>query len=562
VVLTVFFALGATRLARSRVLTRHFPAIETLGAATTLCVDKTGTLTENRMTVRHLWRDGSTFEPDADVDGVRALVAAAAAASPAVGADPMDRATRELATRRGAPAPEGAPVREVALSAERPMLTLAWPDGEGLHLGVKGAVETVAAWAIPDAAARAPVLAAADSLATDGLRVLAVASAAVSDSAWDGDLDRLAPRFEGLVAYEDPVRPEVPAAIESCRAAGIRVVVLTGDSAATARAVAHRVGLRGEVLLGAEATHLDDAGLESAVASTAVFARVVPELKLRLVRALQRRGEVVAMTGDGVNDAPALQAAHIGIAMGRRGTDVAREAADLVLIEDDFAAIVDAVRLGRRIHDNLEKAMRFVLAVHVPILAGSLVPPLVGWPTLLSPVHIALLELVIDPACTLAFEAEKGETDVMRRPPRRPDERVFRRELVGGAVAQGLGVAAAVLAAFGGALWAGLAETEARGAALTTLLVALVGLIAVNRSHDDGVLAVMRRPNRAFVGIALATAGVLVVLDGWPAVGALFDLAPLAPGVLAAAVGLGAASVLPAEVAKVARRGRRRSGPP
>ena len=266
---------------------------------------------------------------------------------------------------------------------------------------------------------------------------------------WPESQHDFAFEFVGLVGLADPLRASVPAAVSECRTAGIKVVMITGDYPATARAIARQAGLDAEdVVTGDELEGLSDAELGQRVRTATVFARIMPEQKLRIVNALKANGEIVAMTGDGVNDAPSLKAAHIGIAMGGRGTDVAREASSIVLLDDDFGSIVKAVRLGRRIYDNLRKAMGFIFAVHVPIAGLALLPLLFGLPILFGPMHIAFLEMVIDPVCSLVFEAETEEDDVMRRPPRSPDEPLFSGQLIGWSVLQGAFAFALVAAIF------------------------------------------------------------------------------------------------------------------
>ena len=352
------------------------------------------------------------------------------------------------------------------------------------------------------------------------------------------------------------MRAEVPAAVAECHAAGIRVVMITGDYPATARAIAQQAGLAvgdGAVLTGDEMATLDDDALRRRMAGVSVCARIAPEQKLRIVQALKAGGEVVAMTGDGVNDAPALRAAHVGVAMGGRGTDVARESASLVLVDDHFAAIVGAVRLGRRIFDNLRKAMSYILAVHVPIAGMALLPVLFGWPALLYPMHIALLELIIDPACSLAFENEPAERDVMQRPPRDARAPLFGGAALTRALLQGMGVLAAVLLTFA---WAGprLGEPAARAFAFTTLVTGNLALILSNRSARGGLRVSLRTPNPvlwAVIGGAIAITLVALYLP-WSV--AVLRFAPLPAARLAEAADLGLLSVLAMELLHAAWR--------
>jgi Ca2+-transporting ATPase len=358
-------------------------------------------------------------------------------------------------------------------------------------------------------------------------------------------------RFLGLVAFVDPLRPEVPDAVAACRSAGIRVVMITGDYPVTAAAIAREAGLERPqaTLTGSELDALDDAALALRVSATNVFARIRPEQKLRLVNALKRRGEVVAMTGDGVNDAPALKSADIGIAMGRRGTDVAREAADLVLLDDAFSSIVTAVGLGRRIHDNIRKASVFILAVHVPIAGLSMIPVLSGyWPLLLLPVHIVFLEFIIDPACAMVFEGERAEPGVMRRPPRDPQARLFSTRMVATGLIQGMAILGGCLGVF---LWLHADGSDATASAGTlratvfiTLVTAVLALILVNRSLTESALAMLRERNTAFAVVSAASAALLAIALGVPAVSSLFSFEAVSTPQALAAIAVGSTSVL------------------
>ena len=554
VVLTVFLALGAWRIAKHGVLTRRMPAVEMLGAATVLCCDKTGTLTENRMSVAEVWRAGAWSAPGEDA---AALLAAAAAASEASASfDPMEHAIVAAAQRwAGARARPGVekryPLAEGFLAVAH-----GWRTGAGLsRLAMKGAPETVLALCEMGDEARAQVLAAAADAAARGLRVLAVAEAEGGAGAWREDARGYAWQLAGLVALADPIRSTVPAAIALCRRAGIRIVMITGDHAATARAIATQAGMdAAHVVTGDELAAMGDASLAERVKHAQVFARVRPEQKLRLVQALRAAGEVVAMTGDGVNDAPALKAAHIGVAMGRRGTDVAREAAALVLLEDDFTSIVGTVRLGRRIYENIRNAMRFLLAVHVPLAGVSLVALASGWPLFLYPVHVVFLEFVIDPACSLVFEAERSDPGIMERPPRPVSERLFNARSVAIGVMLGVSVLVATAIVLGWAHESGRADGEARALAFVALVAGNVGLIFANRSHRLTVLEMFTHENAALWWIVAGTAASLCAALFVPSIASLFRFSqpPLADLAMAAAIG--GASVLWYDFYKLARR--------
>jgi Ca2+-transporting ATPase len=382
-------------------------------------------------------------------------------------------------------------------------------------------------------------------MASEGLRVLAVASAHCDGRELPEDPHGFAFRYLGLIGLLDPLRATVPGAVQECRTAGIRVVMITGDYAGTAMSIARQAGF-GEaagVISGPEFAAMPENTIPERIANTGVFARMVPDQKLRLVNALKSRGEIVAMTGDGVNDAPALKSAHIGIAMGQRGTDVAREAADLVLLDDDFSSIVHSVRMGRRIFDNLKKAISYTFAIHVPIAGLSLIPVLLRWPLILNPVHIAFLELIIDPACSIVFEAEPEEPDIMKRPPRSLTERLFDKKSVLVSFAQGVGVLGVLLAVFVLATYRGASEAEARALTFATLVLTNLALIQTNRSRRFSFVS-KRNRNKAMswitTGAVLLLGSVLYV----PPLRRLFDFGTLHADDLAVCVLAGLASVL------------------
>ena len=550
VVLTVFLALGAWRIAKHGVLTRRLPAVETLGAATVLCCDKTGTLTENRMAIARTWT-GDAWREGAGGEAHLPLLAAAARACDPDAFDPMERAIA-MAVRKPLPRPE----QRYPLGADFLAVAQGHRDAGGAaHLAMKGAPETVIALCDLDEGARAQALAAAADAAARGLRVLAIASAPAAGGHWLESPQGYAWQLEGLVAFADPLRPAVPAAIALCRRAGIRVVMITGDHAVTAKAIAAQAGIdASQAVTGPQLAAMDAEELARCVRGTQVFARVRPEQKLRLVKALRDAGEIVAMTGDGVNDAPALKAAHIGIAMGRRGTDVAREAAALVLLEDDFTSIVGTIRLGRRIYDNIRNAMRYLVAVHVALAGAAFIPLAAGWPLFLFPVHVVFLEFVIDPACSLVFEAERSDPRAMERAPRPVDQPLFTTEALALGVALGLGVLAAVVAVMAWAHGTGHSDTHARTLGFVTLVSGNLALILANRSHRLTILELATHENAALTWILGGATLALVAAVGLPGAAAVFRFSAPGAGELVAAALAGAVSVAWYDLYKLLRR--------
>ena len=574
VVLTVLPALGAWRLSKQNVLTRRIAAIETLGATSVLCVDKTGTLTENRMTVvqlytlkgvdeagEHLMID---YNATADLaETFHTLVEYSILASMADPFDPMEKAFHRLGLHFLADTEhlhrDWTLMHEYGLTPELRAMSHVWKavDGEAHVVAAKGAPEAIIDLCHLDGVTQTRIAAAVEAMAAKGLRVLGVAQARYVGEQWPAIEHDFEFEFIGLLGLADPLRPEIVEAVAQCRSAGIRVVMITGDYPATARAIARQAHLDAgdarHILTGDTMAGLSDTVLQMRMKTVSVCARIAPEQKLRIVQALKANGEIVAMTGDGVNDAPALKAAHVGVAMGGRGTDVAREAASLVLLDDNFASIVRAVRLGRRIFDNLRKSMSYILAVHVPIAGMALLPVLMGWPTVLFPLHIAFLELVIDPACSMVFENEPSEADVMQRPPRDATAQLFGGMTLALALLQGLGVLLAVLGAYAwSASW--LPENAARAFAFTTLVMGNLALILSNRSRTGSLWASLRVPNRTLWVVTGVTLGFLALALYWPWLARLFYFAPLAATDVLLALAMGALSVVWFEAIKYSRR--------
>ncbi|MDO9007699.1 MAG: cation-translocating P-type ATPase [Thiobacillus sp.] len=566
VVLTVFLALGAWRISRNNVLTRRIPALETLGAATLLCADKTGTITENRMTVAQLVTRDEAHRVDYGQtndlpEPFHELVEFSVLASLVDPFDPMEKAFRRLADHFLAGTEhlhdDWTLIQHYPLSRDMLAMTHGWKANQRDEyvVAAKGAPEAIADLCHLSAAETARIAEQANQLAAQGLRVLAIAKATFEGAILPPQQHDFPFVFLGMIALADPVRPRVPEAIRVARGAGMRVAMITGDYPGTAEAVARQAGidLAGGILSGPEIDALDDAALRQRLETTHVFARVAPEQKLRLVQAFKANGEIVAMTGDGVNDAPALKAAHIGIAMGGRGTDVAREASSLVLLDDDFATIVDAIRHGRRIYGNLHKAMAYVLAVHVPIAGMALLPLLFGLPLVLAPVHIVFLELIIDPACSIVFESEPEERDSMQRPPRRSDAPLFSLRTLLLSLLQGATLFLAVAAVYALALLRGQGADEARALTFTTLVIGNLWLILINRSWSSTLLTSMRTPNPALWWVIGSTLGFLVCVLYIPGLRGLFGFTYLHATDVLLAIAAGATGIVWFELYKWAK---------
>lgn len=531
-VLTIFMALGALRLARRNVLVRRSAVIETLGATTLLCVDKTGTITENRMELSRLWQSGAFHDLGRSSSETGTLLEAARLASALHPHDPMD-----LAIQNARPvSPDGKPLRSYPLKPDFLAFCQVWPASGGVIYAAKGAHETVLNLCREEPAVIAAARAAADSLGEQGMRVLAVATARFPTDPQQTP-DQITYRLEGLLGFRDPVRSDVPGALKEAVEAGVGVAMITGDFAPTALAAAKFAGI--DTASGAvTGDDLKSGTLPSVEAR--VFARIRPEQKLTLVEGFQRAGHVVAMTGDGINDAPALAAADVGIAMGRRGTDVAREAADLILLDDQFASIVGGIRLGRRIFANLRRAMIYITAVHVPVAGLALLPILLGLPPMLYPMHLVLLELLIDPLCALVFESEPGDPDAMRKPPRNRGEPLFGSQQITIAALQGSVLLAATLGFYAWLNGMGLATGEARSAAFITLVTGHLSLALSVSGGDGGRL--FSRDRLVFWAIGGAAALVLILSLSLPAMRDILRFSPPGPWIFGAGVLIGIAA--------------------
>jgi Ca2+-transporting ATPase len=483
--------------------------------------------------------------------------------------DPMEKAIRELGERYLAQTEHlhrnWTLVHEYPLAKELLALSRVWKSAGGTNfvIATKGAPEAIADLCHFNKIQTEDLSRHVNSMAEEGLRVLGVAKAQIEQTTLPGEQHDFKFEFVGLIGLADPVRPTVPGAVRECYTAGIRVVMITGDYPGTAQNIARQIGLKpnDRFVTGPELDGMDDSELQERIQSVSIYARVVPEQKLRLVNAFKANGEIVAMTGDGVNDAPALKAAHIGIAMGERGTDVARESSALVLLNDDFSSIVEAVKMGRRIFDNIKKAIAYIFAIHVPIAGMSLIPVLLKWPLVLLPVHIVFLELIIDPACSVVFEAESEEANVMKRPPRNPKEPLFSRKTLAVSMLQGVSVLVIVFAVYAIALYRGQGESEARALTFTTLIIANLGLILTNRSWSRTILSTLRSPNTALWWVLGGAAVFLGLVLYVPFLRSLFRFSALHPLDLAICLSAGVVSIMWFEGLKMFNGRQRHSSP-
>lgn len=557
VVLTIFLALGAYRLSKVRVLTRCSQTLETLGAVTVLCTDKTGTLTENRMQLKGLCTLEKLVEGPSLDDGIpeshHLLLEMAILASRQDPFDPMERELMAQGQRHAADHLH----RDWVLEKEYPLtqdlfaMSCVWrsPDGAQFLVAAKGAPEAIIDLCHLSDQQSSKIHQDIDRMAALGLRVLGVARA-LSTGLWDVQHD-FAFEFIGLVGFLDPVRKGVPQAVRAFQTAGIHIVMITGDYPQTARNIANQLGLEsGQILTGQELERLSDPELGALIADIGVFARVAPSQKLRIVRAFQARGEVVGMTGDGVNDAPALKAANIGIAMGQRGTDVAREASDLVLLDDAFEAIFSGIRMGRRIFDNLRKAMAYIIAVHLPIAGMSLLPILLEafthrpWVAVLMPVHIVFLELIIDPACSVVFEVEPEDPRIMERNPRSPKEPLLSSRIVVLSMVQGMVSLALIAGIYVASVYAGFSEEVTRGISFAALVSCNLFLLISNRSWYQGFFTLLARRNAAFWWVVTSTLLMMALSFSLPLLGELLHVKMPPWEWLAVAGGSGMVSIL------------------
>jgi Ca2+-transporting ATPase len=507
VVLTVFLAIGAWRMSKKNVLTRKQHVIQSLGSATVLCVDKTGTLTMNQMNLKQIYTKGKFFDISrGQIDKtLHEIIEFGVLASQKDPFDPMEKSLYSLINKTKVNHFDSWKLqKDFPLTKDILATTGVWKSNSGkLVAATKGAPESIFDLCHLTKKEIRDLSIKVEKMASKGYRVLGVAKADIKefdDNSLVHDFDF---KFVGLFAFEDPVRPGVARAIKECYNAGIKVIMITGDYPITAKNIGSQIGLSNcNFMTGQELDTISDTELKSRISNVCIFARVVPEQKLRIIEALKSNGEIVGMTGDGVNDAPALKAAHIGIAMGMRGTDVAREASGLVILDDDFSSIVSGVKMGRRIFDNIRKAFSYIFAVHFPIVGITLIALILKWPLILLPAHIVFLELIIDPACSIVFEQEREEKNIMNKKPRDVKEKIFNKSALMLSIIQGIFVLIVTALMFKLSLVFGASETEARTVSFATLILSNLSLIISNLSWKESALSNVRSGNKSLIWIA------------------------------------------------------------
>lgn len=536
VVLTVFMALGAWRMSRKNVLVRRLQAIESLGSATVLCTDKTGTITYNKMTLQRIVSNNENIALNSVAtlsEPIRKTLIYSVLGSMREPFDPMEKAIHNALIDSDSSSytelQKYQEIKEYPLTDELRAMAKVWkiPGNPNNAIALKGSPEAVLKLCKINAEEIKAIMNQVSDLAEEGLRVLAIASCEVTKDALPEKLTDLSFHYSGLIGLADPIRETVPEAVKICYKAGIRIIMITGDYIGTAKAIGKQIGLKNvdNVISGSELDQISDKELAERCKQVSIFARVVPHQKLRIVQALKTNGEIVAMTGDGVNDAPALKAANIGISMGLRGTDVAREASAIVLTDDDFSSIVSAVKMGRRIYDNLRKSFTYVFSLHIPIAGMAMIPAaFADYPIIYFPVHIAFLELIIDPACSIVFEMEKEEENIMERPPRSAEESLFgTKRLIIGAL-QGLGVLLLLVIMYFWGINNGMGDNHLRAHIFTTLVFSNLMLITTNRSWQKNLVQIIRTPNKGMTFLFLGVFAIVLLMTQVPSITNIFHL--------------------------------------
>lgn len=566
VAFTTFMALGAWRLMKMGIVVKQMKTVETLGSATVICTDKTGTITENKMSLAKLFLLSSNqlSEPSKDLpDAEKQLLGLAMWSSEPIPFDPMEVALHQAYTDdvKDDQRPSYTLAREYPLGGVPPMMTHVFADGKGTRIiAAKGAPEALVNVSKLSPAEKQQVMEAVDVLAKEGYRVLGVGVSDFEGDAFPEKQEDLPFQFIGLVAFSDPPKANINKVLEEFYTAGISVKIITGDNAATTAAIAKQVGFKGhdKIVTGDELMKLEGKALETCVMDTNIFARMFPEAKLKVINALKANNQIVAMTGDGVNDGPALKAAHIGIAMGKKGTEIAKQAASLILLEDDLSKMVDAIAMGRKIYTNLKKAIQYIISIHIPIILTVFIPLALGWiyPNIFSPVHIIFLEIIMGPTCSIIYENEPMEKNTMTQKPKPLKSTFFNWKELSISIIQGLVISAGTLLAYQYAVAQGYSEALTRTLTFTVLITANIFLTLSNRSFYYSILTTLRYKNNMVLYIVLITTGIVGLILFVRPLTDFFQFEPLDALQLLSCVGVGFVSVMWFEVVKMVKRAR------
>jgi len=566
VAFTTFMALGAWRLMKLGIVVKQMKTVETLGSATVICTDKTGTITENKMSLAKLFEFDSKqiTEPEGNLsEAGKLLITSAMWASEPIPFDPMEVALHQVYAKIASSdeRPDYHMIHEYPLGGKPPMMTHLFENQSRQRIiAAKGAPEAMMQVCQLSSTEKQQIEDAMKTLATDGYRVLGVGTAQFEGNEFPENQQDFRFNFLGLLAFYDPPKQNIQSVFEAFYDAGITVKIVTGDNAATTAAIAKQVGFRGydQNISGDELMRLSDAALQESVAHTQVFTRMFPEAKLRIINALKANNEIVAMTGDGVNDGPALKAAHIGIAMGRKGTEIAKQAASLVLLEDDLSKMVEAVAMGRKIYTNLKKAIQYIISIHIPIILTVFIPLALGWiyPNIFSPVHIIFLELIMGPTCSIIYENEPMEANTMLQKPRPFSSTFFNWRELTTSIVQGLAITAGTLAIYQYAVFEGFGEAITRTMVFSTLISANIFLTLVNRSFYYSIFSTLRYKNNLvllIIGITIVLCGLLIFVVP---LAKFFEFESLDFKQLAYSIAFGFLSVIWYEVVKWSKRMR------
>lgn len=564
VAFTTFMALGAWRLMKIGIVVKQMKTVETLGSATVICTDKTGTITENKMSLAKLLSLSSnkiTDPNDELTDDEKQLISLAMWASEPIPFDPMEVALHEAYKEvfQNDERPNYKLIHEYPLDGKPPMMTHVFEDNKGNKIiSAKGAPEALIEVSDLTEAEKKQINDAVQLLANDGYRVLGVGLSNFNGGNYPEKQQDLSFEFKGIVAFYDPPKKSIQKVLEDFYTAGIAVKIITGDNAATTVAIAKQIGFKDyeKTITGDELMKLDEADLQTCVMDTTIFTRMFPEAKLKIINALKSNNQIVAMTGDGVNDGPALKAAHIGIAMGKKGTEIAKQAASLILLEDDLSKMVDAIAMGRKIYTNLKKAIQYIISIHIPIILTVFIPLALGWlyPNIFSPIHIIFLEIIMGPTCSIIYENEPMEKNAMSQKPKALTTTFFNWKELSISIIQGLVITAGTLFVYQYSVMNGYNEALTRTMTFTVLIAANIFLTLINRSFYYSILTTLKYKNNMVVFIILITIVILGLILYVKPLTVFFEFETMNFSQLLICVAIGFITVIWFEIAKLVKR--------